>query len=241
LSPPGRPKGEVLSAQREGVPSTPPGRPKGEGRSAQRASASSAPRRRAKADPLGAKREACPSADATRRAAAIRLLVLDVDGVLTDGRLYFGADGEALKVFDVRDGHGVKLLREAGIEVAILSARRSPIVERRARELGIMQVIQGAADKGASFADLARASRLAPEQCGYVGDDWPDLAALAQAGFAATVADAAPEVRQFAHWISVAPGGCGAVRELAEFILRAQGRFEALLRRHSGPAGVSHA
>jgi 3-deoxy-D-manno-octulosonate 8-phosphate phosphatase (KDO 8-P phosphatase) len=173
-----------------------------------------------------------------RRAAGLRLLVLDVDGVLTDGRLHFGADGEALKVFDVRDGHGIRLLREAGIEVAILSARRSPIVERRARELGIAPVIQGAADKGAALAELLRTLRLPPGQCGYVGDDWPDLAALAQAGFAATVADAAPEVRRVAHWISGAPGGRGAVRELAEFILRAQGRFDELLRRHGGAGGA---
>jgi len=173
---------------------------------------------------------------AAQRAAGLRLLVLDVDGVLTDGRLYFGADGEALKVFDVRDGHGIKLLREAGIEVAILSARRSPIVERRARELGIAHVVQGATDKGAGFAELVRALQLRPEQCGFVGDDWPDLAALAQAGFAATVADAAPEVRRAAHWISAAPGGRGAVRELAEFVLRAQGRFDELLRRHGGAA-----
>ena len=173
---------------------------------------------------------------AAQRAAGLRLLVLDVDGVLTDGRLYFGAEGEALKVFDVRDGHGIKLLREAGVEVAILSARRSPIVERRARELGIAQVVQGATDKGAGFAELVRALQLRPEQCGFVGDDWPDLAALAQAGFAATVADAAPEVRRAAHWISTAPGGRGAVRELAEFVLRAQGRFDELLRRHGGAA-----
>jgi 3-deoxy-D-manno-octulosonate 8-phosphate phosphatase (KDO 8-P phosphatase) len=176
-----------------------------------------------------------------QRAATVQLLVLDVDGVLTDGRLYFGAEGEALKVFDVRDGHGIKLLREAGIEVAILSARRSPIVERRARELGITQVIQGAADKGAGFAELARALKVASEHCAYIGDDWPDLAALAQAGFAATVADAAPEVRQAAHWVTNATGGRGAVRELAEFILRAQGRFEPLLRRHSGGADPSDA
>lgn len=169
---------------------------------------------------------------AEARAAAVRLLVLDVDGVLTDGRLYFDADGEALKVFDVRDGLGVKLLREAGIEVAILSARRSPIVEGRARELGITRVMQGAADKGAGLVELMQALNMRPEQCGYIGDDWPDLAAMAQAGFAATVADAAAEVRRVAHWISAATGGRGAVRELAEFILRAQGRFEALLRQH---------
>jgi 3-deoxy-D-manno-octulosonate 8-phosphate phosphatase (KDO 8-P phosphatase) len=173
---------------------------------------------------------------AAQRAAQVRLLVLDVDGVLTDGRLYFDADGEALKVFDVRDGHGIKLLREAGIEVAILSARTSPIVARRAHDLGIMQVIQGAADKGARFAELARTLGVPLRQCAFIGDDWPDLAALTQAGFAATVADAAPEVRRVAHWTSNAPGGRGAVRELAEFILRAQGRFEPLLRRHGGAA-----
>lgn len=193
------------------------------------------------ADAAGAESNGRCAASAARRAAAVRLLVLDVDGVLTDGRLYFGTDGEALKVFDVRDGHGVKLLREAGIEVAILSARRSPIVERRARELGITQVIQGATDKGASFAELVAGLRLAPDQCAYVGDDWPDLGALARAGFAATVADAAPEVRRIAHWVSAAAGGHGAVRELAEFILRAQGKFESLLRRHHGAAGSGHA
>jgi len=178
---------------------------------------------------------------AEARAAAVRLLVLDVDGVLTDGRLYFGADGEALKVFDVRDGHGVKLLREAGIEVAILSSRRSPMVERRAADLGIRHVVQGAADKGAAFAALAAALQVPPAQCGCLGDDWPDLAMLAQAGFAAAVADAAPEVRRAAHWVGQAPGGRGAVRELAEFILRSQGRYEALLRRHGGMAGERHA
>jgi len=194
------------------------------------------------AAPAGAPVNAGPPAtDAKDRAAAVRLFVLDVDGILTDGRLFFGTDGEALKVFDVRDGHGVKLLREAGIEVAILSARRSPIVDRRARELGIAMVVQGATDKGASFAELARRQMLQPAQCGYMGDDWPDLPALAQAGFAATVADAAAEVRQVAHWTSCAPGGRGAVREVAEFILRAQGRFEALLHRHRGDNGAGHA
>jgi 3-deoxy-D-manno-octulosonate 8-phosphate phosphatase (KDO 8-P phosphatase) len=169
-----------------------------------------------------------------QRAARVRLLVLDVDGVLTDGRLYFGADGEAMKVFDVRDGHGIKMLREAGIEVAILTARRSPIVERRAAELGIGRVIQGATDKGESLVALATRLQVPEAQCGYMGDDWPDLAALARAGFAAAPADARPEVRHLAHWITEASGGRGAVRELAEFILRAQGRFETLLRRHSG-------
>lgn len=171
-----------------------------------------------------------------RRAAQVRLVVLDVDGVLTDGRLYFGADGEALKVFDVRDGHGIKLLREAGIEVAILSARRSKIVEARARELGITHVIQGAADKAQEFGALAQSLHVAPEHCSFAGDDWPDLAVLRSVGFAVTVADAAPEARRMAHWTTTASGGRGAVREMAEFILRAQGQFDRLLQRYVGEA-----
>lgn len=170
------------------------------------------------------------------RAARVRLMVLDVDGVLTDGRLYFGPDGEALKVFDVRDGLGIKLLREAGIEVAILSARASPIVARRARELGIVRVLQGASDKLSGLADLLAACRLDAADCGFIGDDWADLPVLDRVGFAAAVADAAPEVRAAAHWCAAAAGGRGAVRELAEFILRAQGRFDAALRRHREPS-----
>ncbi len=171
-----------------------------------------------------------------QRASQVRLMVLDVDGVLTDGRLHFGADGEALKVFHVRDGHGIKLLREAGIEVTILSARASKIVETRARELGINHVIQGAADKLQRFRALAQSLQTAPAHCGFIGDDWPDLTVLAEVGFAATVADATPEVRKRAHWITTATGGRGAVRELAEFVLRAQGRFDRLLRRYAGEA-----
>ncbi len=167
--------------------------------------------------------------DAEARAANVRLLILDVDGVLTDGRLYFGPQGEALKVFDVRDGHGIKLLRAAGIEVAILSSRRSEIVGVRARELGIERVLQGEADKLAGFKRLLADMRLSAAQCAYIGDDWPDLPVLSQVGLAATVADAVPEVRRAAHWIAPAGGGCGAVRQVAEFLLRAQGRFDAAL------------
>lgn len=171
-----------------------------------------------------------------QRAARVRLMVFDVDGVLTDGRLYFGADGEAMKVFDVRDGHGIKMLRECGIQVAILSARSSRIVATRARELDIDHVIQGAADKREKFLALAQSLQIAPADCGFAGDDWPDLAVLGSVGFAATVADAAPEVRRIAHWSTSAAGGRGAVRELAEFVLRAQGRFDRLLRSYAGEA-----
>jgi 3-deoxy-D-manno-octulosonate 8-phosphate phosphatase (KDO 8-P phosphatase) len=172
------------------------------------------------------------------RAARVRLFVLDVDGVLTDGRLYFGPQGEAMKAFDVRDGHGIKLLREAGIDVAILTARRSDIVAARARELGIERLTQGAGDKLAGFDALAAAAGVPADACAYMGDDWPDLPVFRRVAFAATVADAAPEVQALAHWVATAPGGRGAVREAAHFVLRAQGRFDALLARH---AGFSHA
>jgi 3-deoxy-D-manno-octulosonate 8-phosphate phosphatase (KDO 8-P phosphatase) len=170
---------------------------------------------------------------AAERAARVRLMVLDVDGVLTDGRLYIGAGGELMKAFDVRDGHGIKLLQQAGIEVALLTARSSEIVTARARELGIARVLQGQSDKLAGFDALRAATGQAAEHCGYVGDDWPDLAVLARAGFAATVADAVDEVKAVAHWIAPAPGGRGAVRRLAEFVLRAQGRFDAALARYA--------
>jgi 3-deoxy-D-manno-octulosonate 8-phosphate phosphatase (KDO 8-P phosphatase) len=171
---------------------------------------------------------------AKRRATRIRLVALDVDGVLTDGRLYFGARGEALKAFDVRDGLGIELLREAGIEVAIITGRSSPIVARRARELGIARVLQGQKDKLAGLRRVLRAAKVEPAACAYMGDDWPDLPAMALAGLAATVADAAPEVRACAQWIAPSGGGRGAVREFAQFLLAAQGRLGALLEKRLG-------
>lgn len=164
---------------------------------------------------------------AALRAARVRLVVLDVDGVLTDGRLYFGADGEALKVFDVRDGYGVRLLREAGLGVALLSSRASPIVERRADELDISPVLQGERDKLAGLDRLLRSVGVPAAECAYLGDDWPDLPVMARVGFAAAVADAAPEVRRAAHWVAPAGGGRGAVRALAEFVLRSRTRHAA--------------
>lgn len=158
-----------------------------------------------------------------QRAARIQLVALDVDGVLTDGRLYYGPQGEAMKVFDVRDGHGIKMMLAHGIGVAILSARASEIVAARARELGIARVLQGRGDKAAAWAELLRDTAVPVERAGFIGDDLPDLPVLAQAGLAATVADARDEVKRAAHWIAPERGGRGAVRALAEFILRAQG------------------
>jgi 3-deoxy-D-manno-octulosonate 8-phosphate phosphatase (KDO 8-P phosphatase) len=154
--------------------------------------------------------------------AKIELLILDVDGVLTDGRLYFGAKGEALKVFHVRDGHGIKLLFSAGVQVAAFSGRRSAAVTARMRELGVANVIQGCADKVVALQRLCKKLKLNPLACACICDDTPDLALMSAVGFAAAVADAHPVVLSAAHWVSKAPGGRGAVRELCDALLRAR-------------------
>ncbi len=165
-----------------------------------------------------------------RRAARVRLVAFDVDGVLTDGRLYFDSRGEALKAFDVRDGFGIRLLRQAGIEMAIITGRSSGIVTARARDLGIDRVLQGQDDKRAALQRISADAGIAPQECAYMGDDWIDLSALALVGFAAAPADALPEVRDRVHWVAPSPGGRGAVRDLAQFVLKAQRRLEPLLR-----------
>ncbi len=176
-----------------------------------------------------------------RRAARVRMVALDVDGVLTDGRLYFGARGEALKAFDVRDGFGIRLLRDAGIGVAFITGRTSRIVAARARELGVDRVLQGQRDKRATLMRLLGEAGIEAEGCAYMGDDWPDLAALSAVGFAATVADAPDEVRRRVHWVAPSPGGRGAVRDLARLLLRAQGRFEDLLQSALRPSAQGSA
>jgi 3-deoxy-D-manno-octulosonate 8-phosphate phosphatase (KDO 8-P phosphatase) len=164
-----------------------------------------------------------------RRAAAVRLVALDVDGVLTDGRLYFGARGESLKAFDVRDGVGIRWLQDAGIELALITGRTSGIVAARARDLGIRRVMQGQRDKHAALQRLLAQAGRSVRECAYMGDDWPDLPVLGAVGLAATVADAPEEIKRSVHWVAPSPGGRGAVRDLAGLILRAQGHFDALL------------
>src|SRR5262245_24131134 len=154
--------------------------------------------------------------DLQERMRRLKLMVFDVDGVLTDGTLYYGEAGGELKAFNVRDGHGIKMLRESGVEVAILSARRSRAVDARAAELGLTLVEQGAGDKGKVFEDLIARARVSADASGYMGDDLVDLPALARCGFAATVPDAPASVRKRAHWVSRAPGGRGVVREVCE-------------------------
>jgi len=181
------------------------------------------------------------TADAAERAARVRIAVFDVDGVLTDGRLVFDASGETLKVFDVRDGHGIRLLQQAGIRCALLSGRRSDAVAARARELGIVHALQGIGDKRAALDGLLATVGLGESQCAFVGDDWPDLPVLGRVGFAASVADADQAVRGSVHWVSAASGGRGAVRQFAEFVLRSQGRYEAMLAAARAGTGSGHA
>ena len=152
----------------------------------------------------------------------IQLLILDVDGVRTDGRLYFGSRGEALKVFHVRDGHGIKLLMAAGVQVAALSGRRSAATAARMRELGVRTVIQGSKDKIAALHRVTARIGVEPLNCACIVDDTPDLPLMSAVGLACAVADAHPIVRSAAHWVSRSPGGLGAVRELCDALLRAR-------------------
>lgn len=168
-------------------------------------------------------------AEARDRARVVRLMIFDVDGVLTDGTLYYGPDGEALKVFNILDGHGLKMLGASGVRTAILSGRRSPTVERRAAELGIEIVLQGIDDKRAAFDTLVARLGIATAQCGFMGDDLPDLPVLSRCGFAVSVPNAPDAVRSRVHYVTRVAGGRGAAREICEFIMEAQGTLAAAL------------
>jgi 3-deoxy-D-manno-octulosonate 8-phosphate phosphatase (KDO 8-P phosphatase) len=154
--------------------------------------------------------------------ARIQLLILDVDGVLTDGRLYFTGRGEALKVFHVRDGHGIKLLMAAGVAVAAFSGRRSAAVAARMRELKVPHVVQACSDKVAALHRLTGRLGLDPLNCACICDDTPDLPLMSAVGLGCAVADAHPVVLSAAHWTAKANGGRGAVRELCDAVLRAR-------------------
>lgn len=167
--------------------------------------------------------------DALARAARIRLMIFDVDGILTDGSLHYGPNGEMIKTFNVLDGHGIKLLQQSGVSTAIISARKSDIVVRRASDLGIHHVYQGVHDKRMAFEQLLSDTGIAPEACGFIGDDVIDLPILLRCGFSASVPNAHSEVRSRVHYLTQAGGGRGAARELCDFILRAQGNYEAAL------------
>ena len=154
--------------------------------------------------------------------AQIQLLILDVDGVLTDGRLYFAVRGETLKAFHVRDGHGIKLLLAAGVAVAAVSGRRSGALAARMRELKVPHVVQACSDKVAAMHRLTERLKIDPLNCACLVDDTPDLPLMSAVGMAGAVADAHPVVLSAAHWIAKARGGEGAVRELCDAVLRAR-------------------
>ncbi|GAB4364061.1 MAG: HAD hydrolase family protein [Deltaproteobacteria bacterium] len=164
---------------------------------------------------------------AAGKAGKVRLLLLDVDGVLSDGGITFDGEGRETKRFHVRDGHGIRMMQRVGLEVGILSGRHSGAVEVRAAELGISLVRQGAHDKVAVWKEILAERGIPAEDTAYVGDDLVDLPLLRQVGFSASVADAEEPVRAAADYVASRPGGQGAVREIIEFILRAGGRWEA--------------
>ncbi|MBP5199905.1 MAG: HAD-IIIA family hydrolase [Schwartzia sp.] len=160
------------------------------------------------------------------RMKRIRLIVLDVDGVLTDGGIYMGPEGEAMKRFDIKDGLGIALWHRVGGKTAILTGRSSQIVENRAKELHISVVRQGCTDKGVAYKELKAELKISDEEIAYIGDDIIDLPVMKQVGLPVAVADAVPEVRSVACLVAAHCGGRGAIRETVERILRAQGRFE---------------
>jgi YrbI family 3-deoxy-D-manno-octulosonate 8-phosphate phosphatase len=167
--------------------------------------------------------------DVWQKASHIRLLILDVDGVLTNGSLYFGPKDEVFKVFHVRDGHGIKMAQRGGIEVAFLSGRRSDPAFLRAKELGVTRYFEGLRDKVPVLEELCRTLNLTPEEVAAVGDELVDLPLFQRVGLAVAVADAVPEVKAAAHWTTLNPGGQGAVREVTDLLLKARGAWEELL------------
>lgn len=171
---------------------------------------------------------------AVERARRVRLMIFDVDGVLTDGGLRYGEHGEAIKTFNVLDGHGIKLLQQQGVKTAIISARNSAIVARRAADLGIAILRQGVHDKRAAFEQVASELGIEPAACGFMGDDVIDLPVMLRVGFAASVPNGHPEVKSRAHYVTALHGGRGAAREVCDFILRAQGTYEAALAPYLG-------
>lgn len=164
-----------------------------------------------------------------QKLAKVRHLILDVDGVLTDGKLYFDNKGNELKTFHTLDGHGIKMLQQSGVAVAIITGRRSGLVEKRAHDLGITRLIQGREDKYTAFKELFAGESYDLDNIAYIGDDYPDLQVMTRIGCPIAVPSAAPPVLERAIWVTDKQGGEGAVREVCDRIMRAQGTFDAAL------------
>ncbi|MBU1235781.1 MAG: phenylphosphate carboxylase subunit delta [Gammaproteobacteria bacterium] len=166
---------------------------------------------------------------AREKAQRVRLMAFDIDGVMTDGRLYFSPNGDEMKSFFSRDGLGLKMLANSGVKLAIITGRNSPIVTRRAENLGIDLIFQGIENKRAAMERLLEGEGLKFAQAGYMGDDVVDLGVMRACGFSATVPDCHGAVRRIADYVAVAPAGAGAVREVCEFLLQAQGNLDKVL------------
>ncbi len=173
--------------------------------------------------------------DTEVRARRVKLLVFDVDGVLTGGQILFGPDGEALKVFHAHDGLGINAAHRAGLRTAVITGRESEMVRRRGAELAITDVCQGAQDKIAHLERLLDKHGLTADEVAYAGDDLNDLAVMRRVGLACAVANAAPEVKAAAHYVTGRAGGGGAVREIVELILKAQGKWPAIVESYCRP------
>ena len=172
--------------------------------------------------------------DILDKAAKIKLLVFDVDGVLTDGSLIVGDDGQEYKAFFSKDGLGMKMLQQTGVKIAVITARTSEVVIHRMQSLGIKHIYQGQLEKLPAFEKILTELDLSPEQAAYVGDDVIDLPVLQLAGLAITVADAHPLVKQYAHWQTPQCGGRGAARDVCELIMQAQGTLEEQFQKYLG-------
>ncbi|HDP89403.1 MAG TPA: 3-deoxy-manno-octulosonate-8-phosphatase KdsC [Thioalkalivibrio sp.] len=170
--------------------------------------------------------------DIIEKARQIRLVIFDVDGVLTDGSLFIGDDGQEYKAFNSKDGHGLRMLQDSGVEVGILTGRKSNVVKLRMRDLGIERVLQGHREKLPAFELLREQTGLSPEQIAYVGDDIVDLPVMMRVGLAIAVGDAHHLLQRHAHWTTARPGGRGAAREVCELIMEAQGTLDAALDRY---------
>lgn len=167
--------------------------------------------------------------DILEKAANIKLVIFDVDGVLTDGSLFIGDDGQEYKAFNSKDGHGMRMLQDGGVEIAIITGRVSNVVEHRMKDLGIKRVYQGKREKLPAYEELLNDVQLSHEEVAYVGDDVVDLPVMCKVGLAIGVQDAHPMVKRHAHWITEQPGGKGAGRNVCELILEAKGKLDDML------------
>lgn len=173
--------------------------------------------------------------DILEKAANIKLIIFDIDGVLTTGALFIGDDGQEYKAFNSKDGHGLRMLQDGGVEVAIITGRTSNVVKHRAHDLGITRIYQGKREKYPAYLELLEETGLSPEDIAYVGDDVVDLPVMTQVGLAICVQDAHHFVKKHAHWVTESNGGCGAGREVCELILEARGQLQSMLESYINP------